>query len=143
MPFTVSAYIPSIKPATYEAVCIDIEEKTARKDPTNKFLVWHFQLTDGSLRTVDASSSLNTSPKSKGGKWLAALMGREPAVGETVDPSGRACLIEVALDDNGYEKAINVMAPIARSSVDSTVPKAAVDGASAQHAAQEGDELPF
>jgi hypothetical protein len=112
MPFTVTAYIPSIKPGAYQATLTDTEEKASRKDPTNTFRVWHFQLNDGSLRTVDGSSSLATSPKSKGGKWLAAILGKTPDVGETVAPEGKSCTISVILDDNGYERVQDVMPAI-------------------------------
>ncbi len=132
MPFTVTAYIPSIKPGAYQAVCTDVEEKASRKDPTNTFRVWHFQLTDGSLRTVDGSSSLATSPKSKGGKWLAAILGKTPDIGELVSPENKPCTISVILDDNGYERVQDVMPAIGGA-----------QKAEAIHAQQEGvDHVP-
>jgi len=114
MPFEVKGYIPSIKPGAYQAVCTQVEERSAKADPTNLFRVWSFQLTDGSLRTIEGTSSLASSPKSKGGKWLAALLGRTPAEGETVEPEGKLCTIIVAIKETtGYEYVETVTAPTA------------------------------
>ena len=103
-PITVRAYVPTVQPGVYQAVCTDVQEKAAKDDPANIFRTWEFTLRDGSGRTVGASSSIQTTPKSKGGKWLAALLGRVPAVDETVDPVGKPCTIIVAIKDTtGYE----------------------------------------
>ena len=144
MPFTATAYIPSIKPGAYQAICTGVEERSSKADPTNVFRVWAFQLTDGSLRTIDGSSSLATSPKSKGGKWAAALIGHMPEPGEIVEPEGRPCTIIVAIKETtGYEY-VETVAPAASPM---GLP-AATDKAAAIHARQEGDtdptgDLPF
>ncbi len=136
MPFTATAYIPSIKPGPYQAVCTEVEDKVNPKDTTQEFRVWHFQLTDGSLRTIDGTSSLATSPKSKGGKWAAALIGHQPEAGELVEPEGKPCTIIVAIKETtGYEYVETVAPPAA--------PLSGAQNAAQQHAAQEGDELPF
>ena len=115
MPFEVKGYIPSIKPGAYQAVCTTVEERSPKADPTNIFRVWTFELSDGSHRTVDGSSSLASSPKSKGGKWLRALLGREPQEGETVEPEGKPCTIIVAIKDTtGYEYVETVTAPMSK-----------------------------
>lgn len=138
MPFEVKGYIPSIPPGAYQAVCVSVEERSPKADPTNVFRVWEFQLTDGSLRTVDGSSSLSTSPKSKAGKWLAAL-GITPIEGQTVAPEGLPCTIIVAIKDTtGYE-FVETVAPPAGPTKTLTP----AQNAEQQHAAQEGDELPF
>jgi hypothetical protein len=134
MPFTATAYIPSIKPGPYQAICTGTEDKVNPKDPTQTFRVWAFQLTDGSLRTIDGTSSLATSPKSKGGKWAAALIGHQPEAGELVEPEGKACTIIVAIKETtGYEY-VETVAPPALTGA---------QNAAQQHAIQEGDELPF
>src|SRR6185369_15152821 len=144
MPFTATAYVPSIKPGAYQAICTGVEERSSKADPTNVFRVWAFQLTDGSLRTIDGSSSLATSPKSKGGKWAAALIGHMPEPGEIVEPEGRPCTIIVAIKETtGYEY-VETVAPAASPM---GLP-AATDKAAAIHAVQEGDtdptgDLPF
>lgn len=154
MPFTVTAYIPSVKPGAYQAVCTSVEEKVSKKDPTNIFRVWEFMLTDGSQRSVGATSSLATTPKSKGGKWVAALIGHVPAVGETVEVEGKRCTIIVALNDDGYEYVEMVAAPENTAGVNPNayLPETVTArSAEAQHAAQEGaehdpgavDPLPF
>ena len=104
MPITVAAYTPTVAPGPYQATCTDVVEK-ATKDG-NTFRVWEFTTDSG--QNVSGASSLSTSPKSKGGKWLAALLGRQPEAGETVDPVNKRCTIIVELDDNGYEKVTTV-----------------------------------
>jgi hypothetical protein len=112
MPFTITSYIPSVKPGAYQAVCTGVEERAPKAEPDNLFRVWSFQLTDGSLRMVEGSSSLATSPKSKGGKWVAALLGRTPEVGETFDPVGLPCTVIVAIKETtGYEYVETVAPP--------------------------------
>ncbi len=141
MPFTATAYIPSIKPGPYQAVCTEVEDKVNPKDTTQEFRVWHFQLQDGSLRTIDGTSSLATSPKSKGGKWAAALIGHQPEAGELVEPEGKACTIIVAIKETtGYEYVETVAPPSAQSTADAL--RQATGHAAAVHAQQEGD-LPF
>jgi hypothetical protein len=135
MPFEVKGYIPSVPPGAYQATCVSVEERSPKADPDNVFRVWEFQLTDGSLRTVDGSSSLSTSPKSKAGKWLAA-MGITPVEGQMVEPEGKACTIVVAIKETtGYEYVETVAppAPQATSSVPAAVPVAATGD----------DDLPF
>jgi len=108
--------------------------------------VWHFQLTDGSLRTVDGSSSLYTSSKSKGGKWIAALIGHYAADDEMIAPEGKPCQVAVMLNDEGYEYVESVLPPVVAPPATPTTAealRAATGHAAEQHAAQEGDELPF
>jgi len=142
MGFTITSYIPSVKPGAYQAVCTGVEEKAPKADPANIFRVWSFQLTDGSLRLVEGSSSLATSPKSKGGKWVAALLGRVPEVGEEFDPTGMACTVIVAIKETtGYEYVETVAPPAASP----TTPVGAPVTAPAPAVAAEGtdDDLPF
>lgn len=110
MPFDIEAYVPKVKPGAYQAVCTQCDKKPA-KDGSGDFRVWEFTLRDGTGRTVNASSSLSTTQKSKGGKWLAALLGHAPQVGETVEPVGKPCTIIVELNDDGYERVAMVTAP--------------------------------
>ncbi len=142
MPFEVKGYIPSIKPGAYQATVLSVEERSPKADPDNVFRVWNFQLADGTQRTVDGSSSLSTSPKSKAGKWLAAL-GITPVEGQMVAPEGKRCTIVVAIKDaTGYEFVETVAPP-------SDDLKAATDHAEAVHKDQERDSasdtdaLPF
>lgn len=112
MPITVKAYVPTVAPGVYQAICTDVQEKAAKDDPTNTFRTWQFTLRDGSGRTVGSTSSIQTTPKSKGGKWLAALMGRPVEVDEIVEPVGRPCTIIVAIKDTtGYEYVETVAPP--------------------------------
>ena len=145
MPITVAAYTPSIAPGPYQATCTGLTEKATKDGAT--FRVWEFTLDDG--RSTSGASSLSTSPKSKGGKWLAALLGRQAEAGETVEPVGRRCTIIVELDDNGYERVTTVAPPEAvkptRTRTATAEAVANAEGtahAAAEHAAQE-DGLPF
>jgi hypothetical protein len=102
-------------------VCTGVEEKAPKAEPDNLFRVWSFQLTDGSLRMVEGSSSLATSPKSKGGKWVAALLGRTPAIGEEVEVEGLPCTVIVAIKETtGYEYVETVAPPAVAPSVTPT-----------------------
>jgi hypothetical protein len=114
MPFEVTAYVPNVTPGVYQAVCTGVEEKAPKNDPTNIFRVWKFTLADGSGRTVEGSTSIQTTPKSKGGKWLLALFGRAPQIGEVIEPVGQRCTIVVAIKDTtGYEYVETIAAPAA------------------------------
>lgn len=125
MPFEIKAYVANVKPGVYQAVCTGVETRSA-KDGSGDFRVWEFTLRDGTGRTVSASSSMSTTPKSKGGKWLAGLLGKAPQVGQTVEPVGQACTIVVELNDDGYERVIAVTAP-ADAATPSPVKPADVD----------------
>ncbi len=145
MPIEVTEYIPNVPPAIYQATCTDVTTKTSKIDGST-FRVWTFTLRDGSGRTVQGSSSMQTTPGSKAGKWLTAMIGHVPAVGENVEPIGRACTIIVSLKaTSGYEYVETVAAPEIPAAASPVKPLAeATDNAAQQHAAQEGDEqLPF
>ena len=111
MPITGTAYKPAVAPGIHQAVVTNIEDVESKTDPGTYFRGWEFTLADGSGLTVRASSSLATSPKSKGGKWIAALIGHPLAEGETVDLVGMRCTIIVGLKENGYETVETVAPP--------------------------------
>ena len=145
MPFEVTAYVPSVQPGAYQAVCTAVEQKTA-KDGSGDFRVWEFTLRDGSGRTVTSSSSILTTPGSKGGKWLAALLGHVPAVGETVEPVGKPCTIIVELNDAGYERVAMVTVPADAAPVSPVKPAEKdepVDKTPENASKADPDELPF
>ena len=143
MPIAIAGYVPSVKPGAYQAVCTDVVTKTAKADGS-EFRVWTFSLTDGSGRTVGASSSLSTSPKSKGGKWIAALLGRIPTEGESVEPVGRACTILVELSDDGYERVTAVTAPSEPAAKSPVKPLVETPTTTPQgDGGTEDDQLPF
>lgn len=106
----ITEYIPSIPPGTYRAAVTGMEVATSKVDGSS-FRRWEFTIEDG--RTIKASSSLQTTPNSKAGKWIAALLGGTlPKVGEKVTVIGRRCLISVVLNDQGYERVDAVMADV-------------------------------
>jgi hypothetical protein len=98
--------IPS---GTYPAKLIEITTLTS--DAFGDFRRWDFKLENGS--GVNGASSMNTGRKSKAGKWIAALLGRSPEKGEAVNVIGRACLVVVEEDNDGWPKVTNVLPPLA------------------------------
>jgi hypothetical protein len=134
------AYTPSVEPGAYEAVCTDVE---VREKDGNNYRRWTFTLVDGSDKSVTATSSMSVSPKSKGGKWIAALLGRQPAVGESVEIVGLPCTIGVTLNDDGFSTIESVLPRKAAPARKATYAGDEADKAQATHAAQEGDDLPF
>jgi hypothetical protein len=99
-----------IPEGTYPATLTAISTRTSAKFE-GEFRVWTFTLDSGSV--VDGNSSMSTNSKSKGGRWLAALLGRVPAKGETVNPIGRPCLVHVAENGSGWPSVDAVLPPMA------------------------------
>jgi hypothetical protein len=104
-----------IPPSTYPAVLTGIVTKHSTKYD-NDFRVWTFRLDNGSV--VDGSSSMNTGRKSKGGKWIAALLGRQPEKGEKVAKElfGKHCFVVVDDNDDGWPEVIDVFPLVASTS---------------------------
>lgn len=99
-------YTPALEPDTYEAVLTAIETRQSKKDG-NDYRWWEFTTEDG--RTISAISSMMVGPKSKGGQWIAALLGRTPAMGEDVELIGQPCFIGVTVDENGFSQVSSVL----------------------------------
>jgi hypothetical protein len=97
---------------TYPATLTGIV--TLQSDAYGEFRRWEFQLENGS--TVDGASSMNTGAKSKGGRWIAALLGRKPEKGETVNVIGKACLVVVQEGKNEWPSVFDVLPPLAAAS---------------------------
>lgn len=103
-----------IPPGTYEAKLIQTETRTSVE--WGDFRTWDFELVNGS--TVGGGSSMSTNKKSKAGRWIAALLGRQPEPGENVTAAigGAACLVVVGLDKNDWPKVTDVLPPLAPAS---------------------------
>lgn len=125
-----------IPPGTYPAKITALGVKTS--DAFGDFRTWDFTLDSGSV--VGGASSMNTGPKSKGGRWAAALNGGVQYKGASTALMGRPCLVVVGLDKNDWPVVTDVLPPLAQGKV--AAPSAA-QKAEQQHAIQEGDELPF
>ncbi len=99
-----------IPPATYEAKLVRIETKTSAE--WGDFRAWDFELVNGA--TVGGGSSMYTGKKSKGGRWIAALLGRQPVEGERITEAiiGASCLVVVGLDKNDWPKVTDVLPPM-------------------------------
>lgn len=103
-----SADIPN---GTYPAKLKSITVKTSNE--FGEFRAWDFELESGSI--VGAATSMSMNAKSKAGRWTVALLGRIPAKGESVDPVGRPCLVQVTEDAKGWPKVAEVLPPLAGS----------------------------
>lgn len=127
-----------IPPATYPATLAGIVTKTS--DAFGDFRSWDFTLDNGS--TVSGASSMSMSPKSKGGKWCIALLGRKPETGEAVGEAmvGRPCLVVVVVNDDGWPKVDTVLPPMGGSVA--TVGEKGVEVVAPGSVIAEGD-LPF
>jgi len=81
-----------------------------------EFRAWDFELDSGSI--VGGASSMSTNAKSKGGRWIVALLGRKPEKGEKVGSAiiGKPCLVTVEEDANGWPKVTGVLPPLSASS---------------------------
>jgi hypothetical protein len=112
-----------IPEGTYPAIVKSIRTEHS-KVYDNDFRVWEFKLESGS--EVSGSSSLGTSGRSKGGKWIAAILGRKPEKGETVELVGRPCLVHV-YDKDGWPAVDAVLPPLAVNGATPTPQPVSVD----------------
>ena len=69
-----------IPPGTYPGKLSATSVKTSVA--WGDFRAWDFLLDEGHI--VGGGSSMSTGSKSKGGRWIAALLGRRPEKGENV-----------------------------------------------------------
>jgi hypothetical protein len=114
-----------IPEGTYPATVKSITTKQSEKFG-NEFRAWDFTLDSGSV--VGGSSSMSTNSKSKGGKWIAAILGRQPAKGEKVLNAliGSRCLVQV-IDKDGWPAVDAVLPPLAVNGATSTPQPVSVD----------------
>jgi hypothetical protein len=120
-----------IPPATYPGKLVALGVKTS--DAFGDFRTWDFLTDDG--HSVGGASSMNTGPKSKGGRWAAALNGGTPYKGTSTDLIGKPCLVVVGLDKNDWPIVTDVLPPLAKGA---KAPKSA-----ASEIPGDPDELPF
>ena len=97
-----------IPEGTYPATLQSIETKESVA--FGEFRAWDFKLDSGSV--VGGATSMSTGSKSKGGKWIAALLGRKPDKGESVQLVGRPCLVVVVENKDGWPKVDAVLPPM-------------------------------
>lgn len=99
-----------IPEGTYPAT---VESVTVKESASfGEFRAWDFKLESGSI--VGGASSMSTGSKSKGGKWIAAILGRKPEKGEKVELVGRPCLVHV-YDKDGWPAVDAVLPPLAQN----------------------------
>jgi hypothetical protein len=78
------------------------------------FRIWTFTLDNGS--SVSGTSSTNAGSRSKGYRWIKALLGRKPESGEKVKLAGLPCQVRVEHDDEGWPKVTDVLPPVTSGS---------------------------
>jgi hypothetical protein len=99
-------YTPSLPAGTHEARVTAVETRESKKTG-QAYRWWEFTTEDG--RSISAISSMNVGPKSKSGQWIAALLGRQPVMGESVEVIGLPCLIGVSVDEEGFSQVDTVI----------------------------------
>ena len=103
-----------IPPGTYPGKLAAVTTKTS--NAYGDFRAWDFNVDTGDPlpHLVGGASSMNTGTKSKGGRWITALLGRKPEKGENVTQAiiGRPCLVVVIEDDDGWPKVDDVLPPL-------------------------------
>lgn len=136
--FSATSYEP-IDPGIYPGRLDSIEAGTS--ETYGEFRKWNFtlKLTDGTFQTLSAVSSTASGPKSKGYKWAAAILGRNPKAGETLDLSGKLCQVHVIVNEDGFNRVEAVLPP-----VNGTAPKSSGGTSPAsQAAATKAKPAPF
>ena len=129
-------------PGPHDVVVTDVTVKVA-KASGGEYLRWEFANKDG--RTTSTNAPKEMTPGNKTGKWFAELTGRPTVVGEQrqlAEVIGRPCSIFIELNPEGYPKVVGLTARKADPSPVKPL-REATENAAKQHAAQEGDDLPF
>jgi hypothetical protein len=107
---------PTVIPADqYEARHVRIDTKE-NKETGEEFNIWVFDAdSDGTTVELTQSSSMNTGPKSKAGKWAAALLGRAPTDDEIDNDlavlAGLHCRLIVGIDPDSHYNVIEAVLP--------------------------------
>ena len=115
--------LEDIPEGTYPAKVKSISVKSSEKFGSD-FRAWDFELASGSI--VGGASSMSTNSKSKGGQWIAAILGRKPEKGEKVELIGKPCLVQV-VDKDGWPAVAAVLPPLKENGAAAVVPPKPVD----------------
>lgn len=124
--FNIGAGTASVPAGTYTGILEKVEPEQVTSQYGQKVMWrWTFLLSvNGEARELDGLTSQATSPKSKAYAWLTAILGRAPAIGETLEPPiGKQVLVTVKEKDNGWP-AISGLSPfVAPESIVPGVPR--------------------
>ena len=109
MPFNIPEG-SKIEPGSYTATLEKVEEFDSVQ--YGKSRKWHWLVEVGdSVESLSTLSSANTGPQSKSYKYLAALLGREPSAGETLeDPTGKKVILQITKNAKGFP-AVDAVLP--------------------------------
>lgn len=105
--FNIGAGTASVPPGTYTGSLVKVDSEKVNSAYGEKMMWrWTFLLNvNGEGRELDALTSQATSPKSKAYAFLTAILGRPPAIGESLEPPiGKQVLVSVVEKDNGFAK---------------------------------------
>ncbi len=103
----------SVEPGTYPAVLDSVEAKTSQA--FGDFWAWNFLIGD---TPVGGATTPKLGANTKARRWTEAIVGRPLELDEEVDYGkleGRSCLVVIELNDKGYSKVAEVLAPIRQS----------------------------
>ena len=125
----------------------DVSVKTAKAG--GNYLRWEFR--DADDHQASANTSEEMTPGNKTGKWFAALTNRPTVVGEQRHISeviGKPASIFIEINAEGYPKVTGLTSRVPTvinrtATAEAIANSEATEQAKEQHAAQEGDELPF
>jgi hypothetical protein len=107
---------PTVIPADQYEGRHDRIETRENKETGDEFNIWTFLAQyNGTDVELTATSSTNTGPKSKAGKWAAALLGRAPTDEEIDDDlqvlEGLPCRLIVEIDPDTHYNVIEAVLP--------------------------------
>lgn len=123
MPFTITQNGPNIPDGTYKAQLLRVEDGIPTAFGTAR--AWYFLVdVDGTGEELKQLTSENTGPSSKSYKWLTALLGREPQVGETLeDPTGKTVLADIERNKKGFPAIGEMRAIVEPTQVEAGIPR--------------------
>lgn len=106
----VEEVVPVLAPGVYPARFAKIAEQS---NDNGTFWMWTFVVEDGNnVVEITATTSPRITPKTKSGKWLTILMGRQPEIGENVNFANvidTDCQIVVAINEAGYSRIESIL----------------------------------
>lgn len=123
MPFTIEAPKgPDIPAGTYKAQLLKVETGQGQFGSQRKWF-WLVNV-DGKGEELSVLSSTNTSPSSKSYKWLTALLGKAPQVGETIeDPTGKTVMLNIGPNDKGYPTILDIIPIVEPVQTEAGIPR--------------------
>lgn len=108
MPFEITGGgAPDIADGTYPAVLESVEELEGGQ--YGRYRKWHWLVeNNGQITPLSTMTSANTGPNTVSFKYLTALLGTAPKVGERIeDPTGTRVLLTLQKNEKGWPKIVD------------------------------------